>query len=254
MDYPASITAQTLRALHVELSFGKNERHPEKRQTVVGFTSSVRAEGKTTTALNFATFLAARGESVVLLDLDFLAFNMSRQLRPALAHENKLMELIAGPAEVAPSLEPVPAFPNLYFVGAVSQQPVGAPTPRELEALNRVIEVLREQFDMVIVDLPPLRGVSESQLLANLATRSCSSSTGPRPQRGCRERPAALETAQGQDHRRAFYQGETSQLRILQQERNSRLLRLTQAASAPRCAARLAGTERRRRAAAPVGR
>ena len=171
VDYPASITAQTLRALHVELSFGKNERHPEKRQTVVGFTSSVRAEGKTTTALNFATFLAARGESVVLLDLDFLAFNMSRQLRPALAHENKLMELIAGPAEVAPSLEPVPAFPNLYFVGAVSQQPVGAPTPRELEALNRVIEVLREQFDMVIVDLPPLRGVSESQLLANLCDK-----------------------------------------------------------------------------------
>ncbi|MCB1348425.1 MAG: hypothetical protein KDK11_07175, partial [Maritimibacter sp.] len=82
-----------------------------------------------------------------------------------------LMELIAGPAEVAPSLEPVPAFPNLYFVGAVSQQPVGAPTPRELEALNRVIEVLREQFDMVIVDLPPLRGVSESQLLANLCDK-----------------------------------------------------------------------------------
>lgn len=172
VDYPASITAQTLRALHVELSFGKSEPNPKRKNTVVGFTSSLRDEGKTTTAINFATFLAHRGESVVLLDFDFLTFNMSQLLRPALKHENKLMELIAGPKEMIPELKPVPSFPNLYFVGAVSQQPVGAPTPRQLAELKKVIEVLRSQFDMVVIDLPPMRGVSETQLLANLCDKT----------------------------------------------------------------------------------
>lgn len=171
VDYPASITAQTLRALHVELSLARNERKAGQRHMVVGFTSSVRDEGKTTTAINFATFLAHRGESVVLLDFDFLTFNLSQLLRPALKHENKIMELIAGPTEMVPELKPLPSFPNLYFVGAVSQQPVGAPTPRQLAELEKVIDVLRTQFDIVVVDLPPLRGVSETQLLADLCDK-----------------------------------------------------------------------------------
>lgn len=167
VHWPGSIAAATLRALHVELSLAKSRRS-SGRGMVVGLTSSVRDEGKTTTAFNLARFLAERGEKVAIIDMDTATFEMTRQLRPILPKRNMFSHFLHDPAAAIGQIDPIPEFGELAVIGNSLQDDISLHLPRNIERLEQVFDTMRAHFDYVIVDLPPIQGASETRLLAEL--------------------------------------------------------------------------------------
>ncbi len=125
-------------------------------------TSASEAEGKTTTAHAISLDLAKLGRSVLLIDSDLR--------RPTLHHRLQdmtqpgLTEVLAGQASLDEVVVPS-GVPNLSYVTAL---PI-PPEPSLLlggEHLPRVMQEAGRRFDVVIVDGPPMLGLSDTATLA----------------------------------------------------------------------------------------
>lgn len=163
---PVSYFAETMRSIHVNMTMGRDQRPNEGRGYVVGITSSVKEEGKTSTAINYATFLASQGKKTVLVDLDIIARGTSRALKPTLNPENGLRKVLEDPTTVVPTLQPVTNTPNLTVVG--NFEDLANVGPQHSYAIAHALVTLSQQFDYVVVDLPPVHGVAETQFLGKI--------------------------------------------------------------------------------------
>lgn len=125
---------------------------------VVGVTSATRCEGKSTTAINLAYAYALNGSKVALIDGDMRLPSLARKLRtksnPGLT--NLLMKSSIEISSFASVISD-----NLYVI------PSGAipPNPSELlgsARMKAVLDELKENFDYIIIDLPPVNLVSDA--------------------------------------------------------------------------------------------
>ncbi len=153
-----SVQAESYRTLRTNLLFQKNGGRI--RSLVV--TSAVPGEGKTTTASNLAVTYAQQGMRVLLVDCDLRKPRLNELFR--IERKPGLTELVMG--EVGPD-EAIRAFypiENLWLLPA-GQLP---PNPTELLGGNRTREVLnslREEFEVLILDTPPLAGGADGAIL-----------------------------------------------------------------------------------------
>src|SRR5262249_9588487 len=76
MTNPASQFAESLRALRVNCDF----QMAKTESKIIGFTSALEGEGKSTIAANFALLLSRAGRSTLLVDADFHTRALSRAL------------------------------------------------------------------------------------------------------------------------------------------------------------------------------
>ena len=134
---------------------------------VIGVTSSMRGEGKSTTAINLAYVIAEKGSRVLLIDGDLRIPSVAKKLEipgaPGLTDE--LMGKGAGQYEGFRS----DLLDTLYVM------PSGdiPPNPSELlgsPRMEAVLNGLKEHFDYIIIDLPPVGVVSDALSIANLIT------------------------------------------------------------------------------------
>ncbi|MCT4554235.1 MAG: AAA family ATPase [Pelagimonas sp.] len=171
VDNPRSVTAETLRAAQIQLAWqdrqgdGRTGVPTDGKGRVLGFTSSLKDEGKTTTATNYAALLASQGEKVVLVDLDLVSCGLSRHTAPLLPPENQLSHALAGHALEA---KPQEAFDGLTIIANSGAEPIHASNPRDAARLGDMLRKLGEKFDYVVVDLPPMQGLAEARALADL--------------------------------------------------------------------------------------
>ena len=133
---------------------------------VVLLTSSIPDEGKTTLACNLG-FAFSQVKKTLLLEADMRRPKLARILgedrnRPGLA------ELVADDLPVEQCVYQV-ADSNLY----VMQSGRVPPNPLELLSsprLAQAIEKLKEEFEVIVIDSPPVQLVSDAVMLAQLAT------------------------------------------------------------------------------------
>ena len=128
------------------------------------FTSSQPGEGKTTTTINTAISLAQMGLSVVIIDADLRrpAIHKAFGITAAQGVSNYL----ARNMRLAPLLQPC-------SIPYVSILPCGVipPNPTELlssERMRTMVQLLKEHFDHVLIDSPPLTNVADSLVLSTL--------------------------------------------------------------------------------------
>jgi capsular exopolysaccharide synthesis family protein len=157
-----SAIAETYRMLRVNIDFSAIDR---PIQTLV-VTSSVSAEGKSTTSANLAVILARSGRRVILVDADlrkptlhtFFDQTNERGLTMALIPE-------AG------------ALSNTYLVDTGIENlllmPSGPlpPNPAELlssQRMTKLLEDLKGQADIVLIDSPPVLAVVDPMLVARM--------------------------------------------------------------------------------------
>lgn len=131
---------------------------------VIGMTSSVQGEGKSTTSINLSYMLAQDGKRVCLIEGDMRAPNLSRRLNVeggiGLAH------ILAGIKTSASLLQKTELTPNLSVIIA-GEMP---PNPAELlgtERMAQLINMLKKMFDFIIVDLPPITVVADALTVSN---------------------------------------------------------------------------------------
>ena len=157
---PKSHGAEAYRGLRSSLLLSSIDNPP---RTIV-ITSAFPAEGKTTTAINFAIVLAQRGEQVLLVDADLRRGSLRRVF--GIADENMGLSTVLSHQDSDPDL-PVP-FAELPTLHVLPTGPL-PPNPAEMLSSNRMEEQMRQwakKFDRIVMDSAPLLAVSDTQSLA----------------------------------------------------------------------------------------
>ena len=139
-------------------------RSPEGVSQVVLLTSSLPGEGKTTTTVALARALAGTGHNVLLMDCDLRRPRLHEVL--GVSNEFGLAEYLEGKdRELSPSQE---ESTGLMFVTAGRASPAAA----ELLQTSRIADLiseLRERYDVILLDAPPVLAVVDPRILAKIA-------------------------------------------------------------------------------------
>lgn len=159
---PAASECEQYRTLRTQLFHAA-----EKRQTqVVVVTSALAGEGKTSTALNLALAIAQSKESrALVIDGDLRRPNVASYL--GVKSKVGLSEVLKGEIETLDSIVCLEE-PELYVL-PISRE---TPNPTELLSSERFAETirkLRDYFDFILIDSPPVLPFADARLLSNIA-------------------------------------------------------------------------------------
>ncbi|MEC1069653.1 CpsD/CapB family tyrosine-protein kinase [Priestia megaterium] len=156
---PKDPVAEQYRTIRTNIQFSNVD---QDIKTIV-VTSSGAEEGKSTTTSNLATVYAQQGLNVLLIDAD---------LRKPTGHYTFRLENHIGLTNVLTrqsTLAQAVQESEIPHLSVLTSGPI-PPNPSELLASAQMVELLKEmkeQFDMVIFDTPPILAVADAQILAN---------------------------------------------------------------------------------------
>lgn len=156
---PKDPVAEQYRTIRTNIQFSNVD---QDIKTIV-LTSSGAEEGKSTTSANLATVYAQQGLKVLLIDAD---------LRKPTGHYTFRLENHIGLTNVLTrqsTLAQAVQESEIPHLSVLTSGPI-PPNPSELLASAQMAELLkemREQFDMIIFDTPPILAVADAQILAN---------------------------------------------------------------------------------------
>lgn len=136
---------------------------------IMMFTSYHPGSGKTFVNLNLASALAINGKKVLIADCDFRRRTLSSFLN--LKHKGFADYLTAPSAEISDYIVKNVMHPGLDVL------PVGTlpPNPSELLTMEEVpstFEALRDKYDFIFIDCPPVDIVADTQIIAPVADRT----------------------------------------------------------------------------------
>lgn len=159
---PDSFIAESFRNLRTSLLLSPSEK--ENRAFVVS--SSIAGEGKTTVCANLGIVLSQMGKRVVVVDGDL--HNPSLHRIFSIKNIDGLTHFLTGSIEGASLIKGVPEFSNLFIINSG----VIPPNPGELISslkMQKLLGFLKEKFDFVIIDTPPLLLRTDAYILATYA-------------------------------------------------------------------------------------
>jgi succinoglycan biosynthesis transport protein ExoP len=153
VEEPLSAFAEALRSVKVAADINRDI----KDNRVIGITSTVPKEGKSTVSSNFAQLIAHAGKRAILVDCDLRNPTLTRSLMPDA--KIGILEVISGRVPLANAIS-IDEQSGLAFLPAVIETRL-LHTNEILasDALKRLIETLRKTYDYVIIDLPPVAPV-----------------------------------------------------------------------------------------------
>ena len=157
VDYPMSLTAESVRAIRTNFQFVANEK---ARNTIL-LTSSVKGEGKSFTTLNIALSLGMNNKKVVLVNFDLRRPKLHDYL--GIDSEQGLSAYLSGNA-VLNDIILTTRFENVDAILAG----VIPPNPMELigsEQTKIMFDELKKRYDYILIDSPPIGVVADAFLL-----------------------------------------------------------------------------------------
>lgn len=159
---PLSRFAESIRSIKLGIELSALQS-PNK---VIGVTSSLPHEGKSTIAASLAQIIAQAGKSVILIDCDLRNPSLSRALAPNAA--SGLLEVISNTQPIEEIVWKEPKT-NMVFLPAVKRLPLLHTSEILMtEHMRKLFERLRSTYDYVIVDLPPLSPIVDVRATAPL--------------------------------------------------------------------------------------
>lgn len=161
VDYPQSSNAEAFRLLRSKMEFFTKET----KAPVIVVTSPTPGDGKTYTAINLASAYSMMGKKTILVGFDLRKpgiiddFNLKNEhgVSTWLIGKSKLIDIVQKPS-----------FENLFIITA---GPV-PPNPSELTALEKtqeLMELLKQNYDIIVLDTSPIGFISDTYHLARNA-------------------------------------------------------------------------------------
>lgn len=156
----SSPVSERYRTIRTNIQFASAANQQIKTLVI---TSSGPGEGKSTTSANLAVVFANSGQSVLLVDAD---------MRKPTVHKTFLLNNSVGLSNVLSMDMNVKEavqrsiVPNLYVMPSGAK----ALNPSELlgsTRMDQLIGELREEFDFIIFDMPPVATVTDAQIMAS---------------------------------------------------------------------------------------
>ena len=166
------------KTLHKNLEFTATEQYKLLRTNldftlpvnikcpVIGVTSSMRGEGKSTTAVNLSYVLAERGQKVLLIDGDLRIPSIAKKMD--ITSSVGLTNFLMGKGVDIEAFK-TDISENWYILPAGNIPP----NPSELlgsKRMEAVLEDFKKIFDYIIIDLPPVNIVSDALSISGLIT------------------------------------------------------------------------------------
>lgn len=154
-------TAHSFEPFRMGRTFLLPEIHSGDLKTL-GFSSSMQGDGKSMVAANFAVATSQVGMRVLVIDADLR--RPSQHAYFSIEQANGLTEVITS--EITPDMAiQKTEFENVFVMpaGAAVENPAELLQSQKVDAL---LNELSDQFDLIIVDLPPVLAVSDPLILA----------------------------------------------------------------------------------------
>ncbi len=174
----AFAATENRRTLHKNLEFTATEQYKllrtnldftlpdDGRCPVIGVTSSMRGEGKSTTAVNLSYVLAEKGKRVLLIDGDLRIPSVAKKME--IPSSPGLTDLLMGKGAQITDFQS--SVLKKWYILPSGEIP---PNPSELLGSRRmetILNDLREKFEYIIIDLPPVNIVSDALSVSRFIT------------------------------------------------------------------------------------
>jgi capsular exopolysaccharide synthesis family protein len=133
---------------------------------IINITSTDASEGKSSTSINLAAVLAQEGKTVLLIDSDLRRPTLHKHFK--LDNTRGFGNYLAGLGKLENLTQPC-SIPGLYVI------PAGPITHHSVELLSsgRLKELLHDtesgsmNFDMIVIDSPPVMGLADALLISS---------------------------------------------------------------------------------------
>ncbi len=158
---PKSQAAEAFRSLRTGIHFSAVNRGNK----VILLTSTFPGEGKSTIGGNLACILTQTGAGVVLIDCDLRRSTLHEKL--GCDKEPGLTDILAGDMSLDSVMKHT-QIPGLDFISSG----ITPPNPAELlgsQRMKDLIATLRERYDTILIDAPPVLAVTDAPLLTAVA-------------------------------------------------------------------------------------
>ena len=161
---PGSEMAESFRVLRTSILLSSAASPPQ----VLLVTSANPSEGKTFASVNLALALAQRGGRVLLIDGDLRRPSVLKTLGLPDGNGRGLSTVLTGAHDLDQALEVFTDSPNLWVLppGPIPPNPAELVSSHRMEALVRE---LRQRFEHIVLDSPPVLMVTDGILLSTLA-------------------------------------------------------------------------------------
>lgn len=154
---PKSIAAEAYRSLRTNIQYSSFDK---KYQTLV-VTSANPGEGKTTVAGNLALVLAQGESKVLLVDCDMRRPSVHKRFR--ISNTYGISDLLVGNKKMESVAH---KYNNNLTIVPSGKIP---PNPAEMlgsKAMTAFLEEMKNYFDYIVLDTPPLQAVADAQVLS----------------------------------------------------------------------------------------
>jgi capsular exopolysaccharide synthesis family protein len=156
---PSAMPSESYRAIRTAIFF----RSQETGAKVIQITSPAPGDGKSTTIANLAASIAQSGRRVLLMDADLRRPVQNKMF--GMSNEVGLSSVIQGECDLSEAIEVIqPKYLSVLPAGPVPANPAELLTSSRFEA---VMNELREHYDFILVDTPPVLAVTDPTIVCN---------------------------------------------------------------------------------------
>ena len=158
LDNPADLSIEALRSLRTSLHFAMME----SKNNVIAISGPSPSVGKSFISVNLAAVLAQGGKKVLIIDADMRKGYLQKQL--GLKWDNGLSDYLSGQL----SLQQVIKHTQVEGLSVITRGQI-PPNPSELlmhSNFSKLIEEVSADFDIVIVDTPPILAVTDPAIVS----------------------------------------------------------------------------------------
>jgi capsular exopolysaccharide synthesis family protein len=154
---PKSMESEAYKTLRTGIQYSSFN----KQLKTMLITSSEKEEGKSTVSGNLALSFAQNEKKVILIDCDLRRPSIHRKFK--ISNLVGLSEVLIGKISLEEAIQQYNDNLDILSSGKIP------PNPSEMlssNAMNNLIEKLKEKYDVVILDSAPLQAVTDAQILS----------------------------------------------------------------------------------------
>ena len=158
---PLAPYSEAIRTIRTALRYSDIDNPPK----VVLVTSSLPQEGKSVTSLSLARSVASAGGKSLLIDCDLRRPSIGKALKSD--GTTGLLSLFEPGMDIRKVIQVDPSS-GMHFITTTT----GTTNPQDLlgsKHLRNIIEGLRAHYDLIVLDTPPILGVSDAFILSHIA-------------------------------------------------------------------------------------
>ncbi len=154
---PKSIPAESYRTLRTNIQYSSFDK--EIKRILV--TSAEPGEGKSTTASNLAVAFSQDEKKVLLVDCDLRKPSVHKKFR--ISNNIGLSDVVMDNSKIKKVINKHNEYLDILPSGKIP------PNPSELlgsKAMENLLDELQKEYDIIILDTPPVQAVTDSQILS----------------------------------------------------------------------------------------